>query len=195
MGDLDPDLKQDPMFAYQPKGRVIYTKSFSKTLLPGLRLGLVVLPEKLIEGFTRAKFASDVHTPVITQGALEIYLKNGMFAAHIEKIRKLYRKKGLMLRESYQIFMPEGTIFTCPTSGFYSIVRLPSHVKADRLIERRLGKRNILAQSTDSMYLTDCKRDDELRLCVLHVEENMIRDGIEVMGQTIQEWWLNGKKA
>jgi DNA-binding transcriptional MocR family regulator len=186
MGDLDPDLKQDPMFAYQPNGRVIYTKSFSKTLLPGLRLGLAVLPVELIEGFTRAKFASDVHTPVITQGALEIYLKNGMFAAHIEKIRKLYQKKGVLLREAYHTFMPEGTFFTCPTSGFYSTVRLPSHVKADRLIER-LGNRNVLAQSTESMYLTDMKRDDELRLSVSHVQENMIRDGIEVMGQTIRE--------
>ncbi|MFI8577634.1 PLP-dependent aminotransferase family protein [Rossellomorea aquimaris] len=186
MGDLDPDLKQDPMFAYQPNGRVIYTKSFSKTLLPGLRLGLAVLPEELIEGFTRAKFASDVHTPVITQGALEIYLKNGMFAAHIEKIRKLYRKKGELLREAYQTFMPEGALYTCPTSGFYSTVRLPSPIQADRLIER-LKERNVLVQSTESMYLTDWKRVDELRLSVSHVVEDMIFDGIEVMGHTIQE--------
>ena len=36
MGDLDSNLKQDPMFAYDPSGRVIYTKSFSKVMLPGL---------------------------------------------------------------------------------------------------------------------------------------------------------------
>lgn len=186
MGDLDPDLKQDPMFAYEPNGRVIYTKSFSKTLLPGLRLGLAVLPEELIEAFTRSKFSSDVHTPVITQGALEIYLKNGMFTAHIEKIRKVYQKKGMVLREAYQTFMPEGTIYTCPASGFYSTVRLPSRLKAIQLI-KRLSEKKVLIQSTDSMYLDDFRRDDELRLSVSHVTENMIGDGIEMMGRTIQE--------
>ncbi|MGM0852499.1 MAG: PLP-dependent aminotransferase family protein [Bacillota bacterium] len=194
MGDLDPDLKQDPMFAYQPNGRVIYTKSFSKTLLPGLRLGLAVLPEELIEGFTRAKFASDVHTPVITQGALEIYLKNGMFATHIEKIRKLYRKKGVLLRKAYQTFMPEGTIYRCPASGFYSTVRLPSHLKASKLIER-VREKNVLAQSTESMYLPDWEREDELRLSVSHVEENMIGDGIELIGKTIQEMVAEREKG
>ncbi|UOQ45915.1 aminotransferase class I/II-fold pyridoxal phosphate-dependent enzyme [Halobacillus salinarum] len=74
MGDLDTKRKADPMFAYDPSGRVIYTKSFSKVLLPGLRLGMAVLPEALLDDFAKAKFAADVHTPVVTQGALEIYL-------------------------------------------------------------------------------------------------------------------------
>ncbi|MEI2665747.1 aminotransferase-like domain-containing protein [Rossellomorea sp. LJF3] len=194
MGDLDPDLKQDPMFAYQPNGRIIYTKSFSKTLLPGLRLGLVVLPQELIEGFTRAKFAADVHTPVITQGALEIYLKNGMFTAHIEKIRKLYRKKGELLREAYQTFMPEGTVYTCPTSGFYSTVRLPSPLKAGEFLQR-LKENNVLAQSTESMYLEGFLRHDELRLSVSHVEDHMIGEGIERMAETIQEMVNERKKG
>lgn len=85
MGDLDFNLKQDPMFAYDTSGRVIYTKSFSKILLPGLRLGLTVIPDSMKEVFLQAKFAADLHTPVLTQGALEIYFKNGMFHAHIKK--------------------------------------------------------------------------------------------------------------
>ncbi|KPL58477.1 aminotransferase-like domain-containing protein [Rossellomorea vietnamensis] len=194
MGDLDPDPKQDPMFAYQPNGRVIYTKSFSKTLLPGLRLGLAVLPHELIEGFTRAKFAADVHTPVITQGALEIYLKNGMFASHIEKIRTLYRKKGEVLLRAYRAFMPEGTLYSSPTSGFYSTVRLPSPLKADGLI-LRLKERNVLAQSTESMYLEDFMRHDELRLSVSHVEDRMIGVGVALMAETIREMAIERKKG
>jgi DNA-binding transcriptional MocR family regulator len=194
MGDLDPDLKQDPMFAYQPNGRVIYTKSFSKTLLPGLRLGLAVLPTELIEGFTRAKFAADVHTPVITQGALEIYLKNGMFGAHIEKIRDLYRKKGEVLCGAYRAFMRQGTFYTCPASGFYSTVRLPSSLKAGDLIQR-LKEKNVLTQSTKSMYLKEFIRYDELRLSVSHVEDHMISEGVALMAETIQEMMIERKKG
>lgn len=90
--------------------------------------------------------------------------------------------------------MPEGTIYTCPASGFYSTVRLPSYLKAGKLIER-LREKNILTQSTGSMYLSDWVREDELRLSVSHVEENMIGDGIELMGQTIQEMVAERKKG
>ena len=94
MGDLDPDSKHDPMFAFDPSGRVIYTKSFSKVMLPGLRLGLAVIPEEMSEIFQQAKHAADIHSPVLMQGALEIYLKNGMFRAHIQRMRQTYSKRG-----------------------------------------------------------------------------------------------------
>ncbi|UOK56533.1 hypothetical protein MGI18_16630 [Bacillus sp. OVS6] len=124
MGDLDPNMKQDPMFAYAPSGRVIYTKSFSKTLLPGLRLGLIVMPEAIKAEFLQVKFAADVHTPVLTQGALEIYLKNGMFDAHISKIRQTYHKKesccrrptrnSCLLMQFIQVLHQDFTqLFTC----------------------------------------------------------------------------------
>lgn len=103
MGDLDLDLKQDPMFTYDPTGRVIYTKSFSKVMLPGLRLGLAVIPEAIRERFLQAKFATDLHTPVLTQGALEIYLKSGMFDAHIHKMRLMYSKKAALLQKAIGI--------------------------------------------------------------------------------------------
>ncbi|WP_279538753.1 aminotransferase-like domain-containing protein [Paenibacillus agricola] len=61
MGDLDGDPRNDPMFAYDPSGWVIYVKSFSKVMLPGLRLGLR-------EGFLRAKATADVHSPLLPQG-------------------------------------------------------------------------------------------------------------------------------
>jgi DNA-binding transcriptional MocR family regulator len=80
MGDLDGDPRNDPMFAYDPSGWVIYVKSFSKVMLPGLRLGLAGKQAGLREGFLRAKATADVHSPLLPQGALEVYLESGMFA-------------------------------------------------------------------------------------------------------------------
>ncbi|WJH35436.1 PLP-dependent aminotransferase family protein [Paenibacillus sp. CC-CFT747] len=129
MGDLDADAKQDPMFAYEPSGRVIYTKSFSKVMLPGIRLGLAVLPDFLLVPFEAAKFASDLHSPVLTQGALEIYLRNGLFAAHIQRMRSLYRRKALLLQEACRKHLPASASFTGALSGFYSTIGLPSPSK------------------------------------------------------------------
>ncbi len=50
--------------------RVIYMGSFSKTLFPGLRIGYVVLPPSLVEGFTALKSIADDYSPLIDQATL-----------------------------------------------------------------------------------------------------------------------------
>src|SRR4051812_43075238 len=62
LGDLDPDAKSDPLFSFNPCGRVIYIKSFSKVFLPGLRIAAVVLPSLMNSNFLRYKFSSDFNS-------------------------------------------------------------------------------------------------------------------------------------
>ena len=85
LGDLDPNTKSDPLFSFNPSGRVIYIKSFSKVFLPGLRIATVVLPTLMINNFLRYKFSSDFNSAALSQGALEIYLISGMFTSHLKK--------------------------------------------------------------------------------------------------------------
>ncbi len=186
MGDLDTRRKADPMFAYDPSGRIIYTKSFSKVLLPGLRLGLAVLPEALLESFTKAKFAADVHTPVLTQGALEIYLQSGMFMAHIDKLRKQYKKKGTILKQSYLQYLPPEAAFTGGDSGFYSTIKLPGRMKARHLVNH-LKKKNVLVQDATNMYLPDYRKENWIRLSVTQVPDAKIKIGVEKIGKGIRE--------
>ncbi|PAE26085.1 PLP-dependent aminotransferase family protein [Bacillus sp. 7894-2] len=185
MGDLDTRKKADPMFAYDPSGRVIYTKSFSKVLLPGLRLGLAVLPGALMKSFTQAKFAADVHTPVLTQGALEIYLSSGMFKAHIEKLRRQYKKKGTILKKAYLEHLPPGAAFTGGDSGFYSTVELPGRLKAKHLVEY-LQKKNVLVQDAAGMYLPEYRQENRIRLSVSQVDDRKIAVGVKKIGDGIR---------
>lgn len=186
MGDLDTRRKADPMFAYDPSGRIIYTKSFSKVLLPGLRLGAAVLPDAMIPDFTKAKFAADVHTPVLTQGALEIYLESGMYNAHIHKLRKQYKKKGIILKRAYLDYLPQGTSFTGGESGFYSTIKLPGRMKASHLAQH-LKKKNVLVQDATNMYLSPYREENRIRLSVSQVEDHQINIGVKKIGEGIDE--------
>ncbi|WP_419392747.1 PLP-dependent aminotransferase family protein [Cytobacillus praedii] len=186
MGDLDTKGKADPMFAYDPSGRVIYTKSFSKVLLPGLRLGMAVLPEELLRDFSRAKFAADVHTPVLTQGALEIYLSSGIYHAHIQKLRRQYKKKGTILKQTYLDHLPSNASFTGGDSGFYSMIKLPSGMKAKQLVEH-LKKKNVLVQDATNMYLPEYKKENRIRLSVSQVEDRKIPIGVKKIGEGIRD--------
>jgi DNA-binding transcriptional MocR family regulator len=186
MGDLDTRRKADPMFAYDPSGRVIYTKSFSKVLLPGLRLGTAVLPEAMIEDFTKAKFAADVHTPVLTQGALEIYLESGMYHTHIQKLRQQYKRKGMILKQACLDYLPKGTTFSGAESGFYSTIKLPGRMKA-QLLADHLKKKNVLVQDATNMYLPPYKKENLIRISVSQVEDQHIGEGVRKIGEGIEE--------
>lgn len=186
MGELDGDPRNDPMFAYDPSGWVIYVKSFSKVMLPGLRLGLAVLPAGLQEGFLRAKAAADVHSPLLTQGALEVYLESGMFAAHIGRMREIYRRKAVLLQEAYRKHLPLGTAYTQSYSGFYTTIRLPVPLRAQAAADHLL-QRGVRVDPAQHMYLPEFRREDVLRLSVSQVEEGLIEPGIRVIGDGIRE--------
>ncbi|MFC0216259.1 PLP-dependent aminotransferase family protein [Paenibacillus chartarius] len=190
MGDLDTNLKQDPMFAYDPSGRVIYTKSFSKVMLPGLRLGLAVVPDSMKDQFLRTKFASDLHTPVLTQGALEIYLKSGMYAAHILRMREIYSRKAELLQEAYRAHLPAEVTYSGSMSGFYSTISLPGRLKAKNLVDH-LRKQQVLVDDVRGMFLPEFERDTMIRLSVSQVDEALIHTGIRLIASEITKLQLN----
>ena len=184
MGDLDMKKKADPMYSFDPSGRIIYTKSFSKVLLPGLRLGLVVLPNELVHSFTKAKFAADIHSPVLTQGALEIYLNSGMYDAHIEGLRKKYKEKARILKQAFIDYLPSEANFSGAESGFYSTIELPTHVKAEYLVYN-LEKNNILVQNANEMFLPPYRKENMIRISISQIEERKIRKGIKKIAEEI----------
>lgn len=193
MGDLDLNLKHDPMFAYDPSGRVIYTKSFSKVMLPGLRLGLAVIPDAIRERFLQAKFAQDLHSPVLTQGALEIYLKSGMFDAHIHKMRLMYSKKAALLQQAYRDHLPSIVSFSKSLSGFYSTIALPEPLKAKQLIQL-LEQENVYIDDASKMFLPEFAKDNVLRLSISQVEEELIDRGIQKIANGINKLMLKKRQ-
>jgi GntR family transcriptional regulator/MocR family aminotransferase len=74
-------------------GLVVYAGTFSKSLLPGLRIGFLVLPEHLVEPFLRAKALWDGGTAMLEQAALAQFIRSGEYERHIRRMRRLYRRR------------------------------------------------------------------------------------------------------
>jgi GntR family transcriptional regulator/MocR family aminotransferase len=83
----------EPLRALDTSGRVIYVGSFSKTMLPTLRLGFVVVPPSLREAVQAAKFVTDWHTSLPTQAALARFIDEGWLARHVRKMRHVYQAR------------------------------------------------------------------------------------------------------
>jgi GntR family transcriptional regulator/MocR family aminotransferase len=93
--DYDSDYRfagppLDAVHSLDRSGRVVYVGSFSKTMLPSLRLGYCVVPPGLLTAMRRARFVADWHGPVALQGALAGFIDEGRLAAHIRRMRRIY---------------------------------------------------------------------------------------------------------
>src|SRR5690554_7152268 len=72
---------------------VLYVGSFSKTLLPGLRVGYLVVPEAMVEAFLWAKRVTGGETPLLMQATIAEFITSGQFNRHLRRMRQLYKEK------------------------------------------------------------------------------------------------------
>ena len=69
---------------------VLYLNSFSKSLVPGLRLGYLLVPGRFEKRLILAKFNADIASPALLQEMLALYLQRGLYAVHLERLVAQY---------------------------------------------------------------------------------------------------------
>ncbi len=89
-----------PIHTLDRRGRVVYVGSFSKTMLPTIRLGFLTVPPTLLAAAHRAKYLSDWHTPLFLQGAMARFIEDGSFARHVHTMNKIYRARRRIVTET-----------------------------------------------------------------------------------------------
>jgi GntR family transcriptional regulator/MocR family aminotransferase len=130
---LEDDYDAEYRYDRQPVGAVqglapdlvAYAGSTSKTLAPGLRLGWLVVPERLLDAVTAAKESDDLGTPVVEQLALADFLERGELDRHLRRTRSVYRARRDALVAALERVLPD-----CPpagvAAGLHLVVRLPA---------------------------------------------------------------------
>jgi GntR family transcriptional regulator/MocR family aminotransferase len=84
------DRPLDPLQSLDRTGRVVYVGTFSKTLLPMLRLGFLVAPASLQPALRAAKQLTDRHGDHAIQAALARFIDSGELARHVRKANRIY---------------------------------------------------------------------------------------------------------
>jgi GntR family transcriptional regulator/MocR family aminotransferase len=80
----------DPLQNLDRSGRVVYVGSFSKVMLPALRVGFLIAPASLQAALGRAKWLLDCHGETPTQAALARFIDEGLLARHVRKVAREY---------------------------------------------------------------------------------------------------------
>ncbi|WP_426073138.1 PLP-dependent aminotransferase family protein [Janthinobacterium sp. DSP2-3-3] len=81
---------EDALQSMDRYGVVAHVGSFSKIMLPELRLGYVVLPETIVAAMQTLKYLSDCHTASLGQHALAKFIGDGHLLRHIRRCHDIY---------------------------------------------------------------------------------------------------------
>ncbi|MBV7273702.1 PLP-dependent aminotransferase family protein [Clostridiaceae bacterium UIB06] len=194
MADLDTDKKYDPMYAYDISSKVIYLKSYSKILMPGLRIAALVMPKILINTFLDYKKWSDMNSPILSQGALEIYLKSGMFDKHRKNISKLYIDRMSCLKNTISSFKHAKIKWNVPKSGYFACIYVDNKLKYDKIIST-LSSQNIQLLDTRTCLLREYKTDNYFRISISKTNEEKIKKGIPIVLDTIYKYLTDDNES
>jgi 2-aminoadipate transaminase len=111
--------------AARDRDRVVHLGSFSKTFLPGIRVGWAIADPVTIRRMVAAKQTMDSSTSTLGQRLVIAFYRRGAFGDHIATLRKLYAEKQAAARTALaREFGDEGTVsWNDPEGGFYLWLR------------------------------------------------------------------------
>ena len=118
--------------------RVLYMGSFSKVLYPGLKLGYLVVPKRLVAAFKQAHYDLNRPGQMPLQAALAEFIELGHFASALRRARHSYAQRRQCLLEALAPCLGKNAQITGAEQGLHLCVRLPDALD-DKALAQRIG--------------------------------------------------------
>jgi GntR family transcriptional regulator / MocR family aminotransferase len=191
VGDLRYDGRAQPSLkALDPGGRVIYANTFSKMLMPGLRVGFLLIEGPIYERLANFKRVNDLATSALIQRALEAYVTVGRYQSHLRRSCQIFRKRRDAMTSAIHKYLPSGARFDLPQGGLFLWVRLPDRMSSVDLLPTA-RKEGVDFMPGNKFFPDDNEGKDWMRLnFALHSPEE-IGEGIKRLGAAIEQMSAN----
>jgi GntR family transcriptional regulator/MocR family aminotransferase len=111
--------------------RVLYVGSFSKSLFPSLRLGFMLVPRAIREPVRLCLEACSPGVPTETQAIVADFIREGHFAAHIRRMRRLYQERHHCLVTAVRERLSHWIEIVPTHTGMHVVAWLRGDLKAD----------------------------------------------------------------
>jgi GntR family transcriptional regulator/MocR family aminotransferase len=135
--------------------RVIYLGSFSKILLPSLRISYMILPIRLLKKYNEIKSRYTQTSSKIEQMCLSLYIKEGYLQKHINKIKRIYKKKVGLIQEYIKYYQGNNIEVLSGDSGLHLVLKIKTKISSNSL-KKKFEDRGILIriiEKNNSSYI------------------------------------------
>ncbi|MFK7992103.1 MAG: PLP-dependent aminotransferase family protein [Sandaracinaceae bacterium] len=163
---------------------VLHVGSFSKRLIPALRIGYLVVPPPLRPHLLAFKHASDLGSSALHQLALAEFLDRGYMGAHLNRIAPAYRAKRDALLDALRTHLPADVRWQRPSRGISVWLELPPTIDPARVFEEALARRVLVAPGTH--FAVEEGTAPGLRLSFCHEPVERLRQGAVRVAEAIE---------
>ena len=174
-----------PLRAEDERGMVIYVDSFSKSLLPGLRIGYLLAPSAFRPRIAGLHYAATLGSAHILQRALAAFLDRGSYDRHVRRVVPHYRRRRDALLVALRKEMPQGAKWTSPQGGFCCWVTLPAGISTEEIFRASMDKG--VAFTPGHLFEAQPRAQGRLRLCFGTLPPERIREAIGILGGIVRE--------
>ncbi|WP_055667569.1 PLP-dependent aminotransferase family protein [Desnuesiella massiliensis] len=191
--DYLSDLNEDhikPLFNYDISNKVIYIKSFSKILMPGIRIAAMVLPSEIVSSYDKYKVYHELMPVLPTQGALNDFILNNSYSNYLNRIKKYYKKRMSVLNSQLEILKEYDIQYTFPSNGLFGFIKFNNNMKIDVLINS-LNSKEVQVRNGMFFYIDSISKCPCIRLSITKVNEEKILKGSNILINEIQKMLKN----
>jgi GntR family transcriptional regulator/MocR family aminotransferase len=191
VGDLRYDGRTQPSLkALDPGGRVIYISTFSKMLMPGLRVGFLVADGPVYDSLVNFKYVNDLATSTLIQRALETYVTVGRYQAHLRRSCQVFRKRRDAMLAAIQRYLPPDVHADPPQGGLFIWLQLPDHLFSEKLLVLA-HEEGVDFVPGDHFFPDNSNGKDWLRLNFVVQPPDQIEEGIQRLGKSLRRLEAN----
>lgn len=169
---------------------VVHLSTFSKKLLPGLRIGWVTAPPRVMERLVALKQIRDCGTSLLLQAALQRFLQEGGLEEHLRRILPAYRERRDCMLQALARHFPPAARWTKPGGGLFLWISLPRYLDGRELA--LAAQQEKVFYSKGEVFHSNGEGNDTLRLTFSAVTPQQIETGVATLGNLIQQRSAHG---
>ncbi len=183
-GDLRISGENIPSIKSMDKdGIVMYSRTFSKVLAPGIRVGYISAPKEIVSKMIVCKQVSDVHSNIWAQVLAYKFMNTVNFEEHIKGLQAIYRKKcGLMIEQMKKNFSSK-IVYEVPQGGLFIWCTLPDGCDMPAFCKKAVSEYKVAVVPGNAFMIHESDKTSSFRLNFSTPTDEQIIRGCEFLGK------------
>lgn len=172
-----------PIRSYDERQMTIYIKSFSKILMPGLRIAFMEMPAHIRNRMSQAKYSMDISTSSFIQLSLFYYMKYFDWDQHLASVGRIYERRFAKAVEVIRKEFDEGVTFRNASGGINFFGSLPKDYSSMDLKQYLL--RHDLRILEGTLFYSNNQSENDFRISIVHMDEKDIEGNLKKLKKYI----------
>lgn len=177
-------VDRTPICAHLKTASWIYQSSFSKSFMPGIRVGYLIASSDLMPHLVRLKQAADLHTNRMGQWLAYHHLVDGELETRLEGLRAAYRTKLNAMDATLEEHFGDHAQWTTPQGGLFFWLRLKEAIDTRPLLPGMLD-RGVAFMPGEVFFPATAPAIGYMRLNFSHASPEQMSTGLALLGQEI----------